>query len=120
MTASCKVQIVEIIYQDSLHVSHKQQQYLSGSFEHTLVGPISHAYTFFRRHRPGRSYKSPTPLVSLILGPRLLTDPIQHHAKACGATYHARIRLWGLIQRHCFDHRADVLKDTELEGVFLV
>src|SRR5262245_28829049 len=80
----------------------------------------SHAFTFFRRPRPARSYKSPTPLVSLALGRRLLTDPVQHHAKACGATYHARVRLWGLIQRHRFDHRADVLKDTELESVFLV
>src|SRR5437899_9509131 len=41
----------------------------------------------------------------------------QHHAKPCLAFHHPSVSIRSLFERNCFDHRPNILEDTEGQGV---
>jgi hypothetical protein len=41
----------------------------------------------------------------------------QHHAEASLALHHASVGIRSLFERNGLDHRADILEDTEGQGV---
>src|SRR5437870_6985031 len=44
----------------------------------------------------------------------------QHHTKPCFAFHHPSVSIRSLFERNCFNHRANILEDTEGKSVLAI